>query len=78
MSMNKDRDERRVARAIMAALELIAEQEPELAQLLRETIKTGEYLTYSPEPRPTPRRKSWRTKRTPHRQGKNPLQRGRK
>ena len=55
--MGKDQEERCVTKAIKAALELIAEQDPELAQLLRETVKSGEYLTYSPEPQPpTPRR----------------------
>jgi hypothetical protein len=53
--MGKDRDARRVTRAIKLALMLIAEQDPELARLLSRTIKTGEYLSYSPTSQPIPR-----------------------
>jgi hypothetical protein len=51
-------ERRRVTRAIKLALARIAEQDPELALLLGQTIKTGEYLSYSPvSPRPDLRRK---------------------
>jgi hypothetical protein len=63
--MDKDQEARRVTRAIKRALALIAEQDPELARLLGETIKTGEYLSYSPASQPNPRRKSC-PKNTPH------------
>jgi hypothetical protein len=46
--MDKDQEERQVTRAIKRALAQIAEKNPELARLLKETIKTGTYLSYSP------------------------------
>jgi hypothetical protein len=69
--MGKDQEECRVTRAIKAALELIGEQNPELARFLRETIKTGEYLSYSPASKPTPRRKLPPATKTPHRDGRS-------
>jgi len=76
--MDKHQDERRVTRAIKRALTLIAEQDPELARLLSETIKTGEYLSYSPASQPTSPRKSQRATETPYRLRGNPIQSGRK
>jgi hypothetical protein len=57
--MNNERHERRrVTDAIKLALAKIAEQNPELAQLLRESIKTGTVLSYTPVASPpAPRRK---------------------
>jgi len=49
--MNDERHERRrVTRAINLALAKISEQDPELARLLRESIKTGTFLSYAPLP----------------------------
>jgi len=65
----------RVARAIKLALARIAKQDPALAQLLRESIKTGTYLSYSTagtQPVPRSKRKYEREKSTPppsHRNG---------
>ena len=70
--MDNYQEERRVARAIKAALKLIAEHDPELAQLLRETISTDEYLSYTPGSQPSLRR-SQAPKKTRPRQGKNPV-----
>ena len=51
--MTRERHERRlVTRAIKLALTLIAEQDPELGQLLGKSIKTGRYLWYSPASEP--------------------------
>jgi hypothetical protein len=69
--MGKDQKERRVTRAIKAALELIAEEDPEFARLLSETIRTGEYLSYSPPSEESPPRKSRRAKKTRPGQGRN-------
>lgn len=57
--MNTEKLERlRVARAIKLALAKIAKQDPALARLLRESIKTGTYLSYLPQgTQPVPRRK---------------------
>jgi len=41
-------ERRRVTRAIKLALARIAEQDPELAKLLMESIKTGTFLSYRP------------------------------
>ena len=76
--MEQDREARRVTRAIKLALALIGEHDPELARLLSRTIKTGEYLSYSPTSQPIPRHKSQRAPKTPHHQGGNPGQRGRR
>jgi len=76
--MDKDQDARRVTRAIKLALTLIGEHDPELARVLSRTIKTGQYLSYSPTSQPIPRRKSQRAPKTPHHQGGNPSQRGRR
>lgn len=53
----EQRHRRRVTRAIKLALARIAEKNPELARLLKETIETGTYLSYSPAPQVSPRRK---------------------
>jgi hypothetical protein len=51
-------ERRRVTRAIKLALARIAEQDPELARVLSESIKTGTYLSYMPvPPLSVPRRK---------------------
>jgi hypothetical protein len=63
--MDKDQEARRATRAIKRALALIAEQDPELARLLGETIKTGEYLSYSPTPQLAPRLKLQTAKKAP-------------
>jgi hypothetical protein len=63
---DKNQEKHRVTRAIEVALELIAEHDPELARLLSETIKTGEYLSYSPASQSTSRRKSQRAKKIEH------------
>jgi hypothetical protein len=76
--MGNDLDERRVTKAIKHALAVIAERDPELGRLLGETIKLGEYLSFSPASQPTPGRKSQGAKKTQRRQGKNPIQPGRK
>jgi hypothetical protein len=55
--MDKDGEARRVSRAIKIALALIAEQDPELARLIREAIETGMYLSYTPVKRRTAPRK---------------------
>jgi hypothetical protein len=57
-----DKDGRRVSRAIALALTLIAEQNPELARLLCETIETGEFISYSPLP-VSPQRKPQHAKK---------------
>ena len=75
--MGNDLDERRVTKAIKHALAVIAERDPELARLLGETIKLGEYLSFSPASQPIGR-KSQGAKKTQRRQGKNPIQPGRK
>jgi hypothetical protein len=67
--MGNDLDERRVTKAIKHALVLIAEEDPELARLLSESIKTGEYLSYSPGSQSASGRKR-RAKKTGHRQGR--------
>lgn len=68
--MNTEKLERlRVARAIKLALTKIAKQNPALARVLRESIKTGTYLSYSPHgTQPVPRRKrtTEREKSIPH------------
>jgi hypothetical protein len=76
--MDKDHEARRVTRAIKLALARIAVQDPELAGLLSETIKTGEYLSYSPGLQPAPRRRSQLTTKTPLQQAKNPSRPGQK
>jgi len=43
------RERRHVTRAIKHAFALIGEHDPALATLFRETIETGEFLSYSPE-----------------------------
>lgn len=48
--MNKNQEERRVTQAIKLALARIAEKDLELARLLKETIKTGTYLSYMAVP----------------------------
>jgi hypothetical protein len=54
----EQRQRRRVSRAIKLALTRIAEKNPELALLLKETIKTGTYLSYmAMAPKPVLRRK---------------------
>ena len=51
-------ERRRVTRAIKLALARIAEKNPELARTLKETIKTGTYLSYmAMERKMLPRRK---------------------
>jgi hypothetical protein len=59
------REQRRVTRAIKLAVALIAEHDPGLAELLRKTIKTGRFLSYSPEPGSAAMRKSAPAKATP-------------
>jgi len=55
---NERRERRRVTRVIKLALARIAEQDPELARLLSKSIKTGTYLSYSPDaPQPASQRK---------------------
>jgi hypothetical protein len=76
--MGNDLDERRVTKAIKHALAVIAERDPELGRLLGETIKLGEYLSFSPVSHPTPGRKSQGAKKRQPRPGKNPIQPGRK
>jgi hypothetical protein len=62
--MNTEQRQRgRVSLAIKLALARIAEKNPELARLLKETIKTGTYLSYSPPSQANPRRKSKQTKK---------------
>ena len=63
--MDKDREARRVTRAIKLALRLIAEHDPELARVLSKTIETGQYLSYAPALQASPRRKFARGKKTP-------------
>jgi len=75
--MDHDREARRVTRAIKLALSRIAEQDPELALFLRETIKTGAYLWYSPASAlPTPPWKPPRAKKTPRAKGRKPIKAG--
>jgi hypothetical protein len=76
--MGNDLDERRVTKAIKHALAVVAERDPELGRLLGETIKLGEYLSFSPASQPTPGRRSQLTTKTPLQQAKNPIQPGRK
>jgi hypothetical protein len=75
IEMDKDQEERRVRRAIKLALARIAAKNPELARLLKETIKTGTFLSYRPvAPKPTPRRKrTSETEKTWAPSGKNPI-----
>ena len=68
---SESHERRRVTRAIKLALTLIAEQDPELGQLLGKSIKTGRYLWYSPASEPRPRRKSQRAKKTAPRPGRS-------
>jgi hypothetical protein len=73
--MNNERHERRrVTRAIDLALSNIAEQNPELARLLRERIKTGAFLSYTPvvSPPALPKCASEPEKKTPA-SHKNPI-----
>jgi hypothetical protein len=76
--MDKHQEERRVTRAIKRALALIAEHDPELARLLSESIKTGEYLLYSPRSQSASRRRSQLATKTPLQQAKNPSRPGQK
>jgi hypothetical protein len=71
--MDKNREARRVTRAISLALALIAEHDPELARMLSQTIETGQYLSYAPQSKSSRQRKSARAKKTPQ-QGRNPIQ----
>ena len=50
ISNNRQTEERRVARAIKAALIRIEERDPLLGRKLRERIKTGQVLSYIPKP----------------------------
>jgi hypothetical protein len=52
-----DQEERRVTGAIKRALAQIAQQDPELARLLSETISTGQHFSYSPALQASLRRK---------------------
>ena len=71
---SESHERRRVTRAIKLALTLIAEQDPELGQLLGKSIKTGRYLWYSPGSQPRLSRKSQEAKNMPPRPGKKPYQ----
>jgi hypothetical protein len=42
-------DAEQVAQAIEAAIERISERDPILGRILRETIETGDYFSYSPK-----------------------------
>ena len=64
-------ERRRVTRAIKLALARIAEKNPELARLLKETIETGQYLSYSPPSQESPSQKSRRAKKTRPRHERN-------
>ena len=44
-------DAERVARAIDSAIERIKERDPILGRILRETIETGDYFSYTPKPK---------------------------
>lgn len=50
VSTDPHREVRRVKRAINAALVRIQELDPLLGRTLRETIKTGQFLSYLPKP----------------------------
>jgi hypothetical protein len=44
-------DAEQVARAIDAAIERINERDPILGRILRESIETGDYFSYTPKPK---------------------------
>jgi hypothetical protein len=45
----RERERRRIARAINAALTEIRKHDPALARLLKVAIKTGQFFSYSPQ-----------------------------
>jgi hypothetical protein len=72
IEMDKDQEERQVTRANKRALAQISEKNPELARLLKETIKTGTFLSYSPECRSRLLTGTHRLQRKRHMHGKEP------
>jgi hypothetical protein len=51
VSKDPRKEAERVARAIDAAIERVSERDPILGRILRETIETGDYLSYTPKPK---------------------------